>query len=63
MICHTFCVQNHSLKVIRQDWFAMTSQKTSDHEHVERFLADMVEMSPDLIKPVVNMVDDNVSLT
>jgi phage host-nuclease inhibitor protein Gam len=50
------------MKVIRHDWFAMTSQKSSDPEQVASFLRQMADLSPELLKQVVNMVDDNVSI-
>jgi hypothetical protein len=50
------------MRIIRHDWFAMTSQKTSDPEQVASFLRQMSEVSPELLKQVVNMLDDNVSI-
>jgi hypothetical protein len=50
---------NHSLKIIRHDWFAMTSQKCCEGTLVKNFLDDLTARSPELLKNVINMADDN----
>lgn len=53
-------LQNQSLQVIRQKWFSLTGQKTSDTIQLKSFLADLQSFSPELLKNVVNLADDNV---
>jgi len=61
-VCRTWPsdVQNRSLQTIRQKWFSLTTQKTSDTTELQSFLAGLDAFSPDLLKNVVNLADDNV---
>ena len=46
--------------MIRQKWFSLTSQKMSDVTELKSFLADLETFSPELLKNVINLADDNV---
>ena len=54
--------QNSSLNVIQQEWFKISSHKTSSANQVEDYLTCFSEISRDLLEHIVNMEDANVSL-
>ena len=55
-------LQNSSINVIQQEWFKVSSSKTSNPSMVEDYLTCFNEVSQDLLEHVVNMADGNVRI-
>ena len=53
-------MQNRSLQTIRQKWFSLATQKSADTSELQSFLSELDAISPELLKNVINLADDNV---
>lgn len=53
--------QDWALKYVQHEWHKTAARKSSHPSHVEAMVSEMKQLSPLLVKTVVNMVDQNVS--